>query len=174
MQELHTNKEFPVMVVGGYRYLKWWLWGLIILGAFLPVIVGIAVEIIFNPKDFHSIFRYFLSPFFSMWSLLILLWNDIPFIVFAFIIRSLWNRPEVESYQDFFKHKTGVIGAGAVTIGISLFVNINIWVGIVLHLPGASTSVIAYLFLPFITLIAIPIGYWFGRLVGKLILKKKR
>lgn len=156
-----------------YKYSGLLFWGLIIFGAVLPMIVGLAIEIIFDPKDLLNIVKLFFSQFISPWKLFNLLWIDIPFIIYAFIVRSLWYRPEVETPQDFLKHKAGVIGAGILTIGFVVYVNIGFWIGIVLHQPGASTSAIAYLFLPFYGIMTNLVGYGLGRLIGKIILHYK-
>lgn len=152
----------------GYKYSKRWFWGIIILGIFLPLIVESVVTIILDPKDFLNIFSSF---FLSL--ILIGLLNDIPFIVFAFLVRSLWNRPEAEKFQDFFKHKTGVISAGIISIGSILYINIGVWISIMRVLPGSSTSVIVYAFLPIYGVIAILVGYGCGWFVGKIILRVK-
>jgi hypothetical protein len=156
------------MIASNNKDLKWWFWGIIALGLLLPFLVSIVVKLIFFPKDFLDVFIS-ISPssFFAG------IFNDIPFIIIAFMVRSLWYRPETESYQDFFKHKSGVIGAGLLTIGFSLIVNISIWVGIILHNRGSSTSVIAYFFLPFYCIVIILVGYGIGRFIGKIMLKNK-
>lgn len=134
----------------------------------MPLIVESVVVIIFNPKDFLNILMSFFPSL-----ILIGLLNDVPFIVFAFLVRSLWNRPEVESSQDFFKHKVGVFGAGIIGIGFVLFINVSVWISVALILPGFSTSAIAYDFLPIYGIIAILVGYGSGRLIGKIILRYK-
>lgn len=153
-------------MIKGDRHFKRWFWGLIILGILSPLIVESVVAIIFASQDFFSMLR---SIFPSL--MLIGLLNAVPFIIFAFLVRSLWQRPEVETPQDFFKHKGGVIGAGVVGIGLVLFVNISIWTSIALMLPGFSTAVIAFIFLPVYGIIGILIGYGSGRLIGKIILR---
>jgi hypothetical protein len=153
-------------MIRGNRHFKRWFWGLIILGILLPLIVESVVAIIFASKDFFSMLK---SIFPSL--ILIGLLNDVPFIIFAFLVRSLWHRPEVETSQDFFKHKGGVIGAGLVGIGFVLFINISIWLSVTLMLPGFSTAVIAFIFLPIYGIIGILIGYGSGRLIGKIILR---
>ena len=160
---MQVNREVKVKEI--YKYSGRWFLGIIIFGALLPLIVEIIIKIIFDPQNFTDIFLSITSSFF-----LSALFNAIPLIIWAFMVRSLWYRPESEIYQDFYKHKAGVIGAGILTIGFILYVNIGIWLGIILHQPGASTSAIAYFFLPFYGIMTNLLGYGLGRLIGKIIL----
>jgi hypothetical protein len=146
----------------------WWFWGIIILGILLPFIVESIVELIFDFKNFFNTLLPLLASFILMGLL-----NSIPFVILAFIVRSLWYRPETERLKDYFKHKSGVIGAGILSIGSNLCVNIAVWVGSALNLAGSSTSVIVYVFLPIYGTITILIGYAVGRLIGKIILHYK-
>lgn len=154
--------------MGRYKYSGQVFWGIIIIGLFLPLIVELAVELIFDPKHFISTLLS-LSPS----SILMGVFNAIPFIVFAFLVRSLWHRPEHETFQLFFKHKSGVLGAGIIGIGFILLVNINVWVGAVLTLPGFSTSGLVYMFIPFYGIVAILIGYGIGYVVGRIIIFRR-
>jgi len=145
----------------------------IALGIILPFAVLIIVQLIFNPNDIFKTLKF--SSLFDNINIFIILaqiaWNDIPFIILAFLILSLWDKPIKQSSQAFFLHKTGVIGAIIATIGIVLFFNISIWVDVTLGLPGSSTSVIAYFYLPFYAFISMMAGYLLGRFGSKLILR---
>jgi hypothetical protein len=164
---MRVDREVKVKEI--YKYAGRWFWGIIIFGALLPLIVEIIIKIIFDPKNFSNFFLSITASFF-----LVALFNAIPFIIWAFLVKSLWHRPENEIYQGFYKHKAGVIGSGILTIGFVLYVNIGIWLGIILHQPGASTSAIAYIILPFYGIMTNLFGYGLGRLIGKIILAYKK
>lgn len=144
---------------------KWWFWGIIVAGALMPLAVITVVEIIFNPKDFLNTL---LSSFPSF--ILMGLPNSIPFIALAFLVKTLWNRPEGESFQNYLKHKIGVIAAGIFSVGFIFYINIELWVSINLHLPGSSTGVIIYALIPPYGFIALLVGYGFGWIIGRIIL----
>jgi len=157
-----------VEVAKDYKYPLTWFWSIIIGEILLPFLVSIAVEIVSDPREAYNLRFIFLSPSFFLIGLL----NDVPFILLAFLVRSLWHRPKDEKYKDFLRHKAGVIGAGVISISLILYINISIWISIVLLLPGFSTAVISYIFLPIYGIIALLVGYGLGRIVYKFVVKE--
>lgn len=143
-------------------YARWWFWGLIVLGALIPFIVSAIMEITYNPD---------LGVRFYLGDILLALVNDIPYILLAFLAKYIWQEHS-KIAQNILLHKIGVFFAGGVSISFNLYVNIGTWRGIAQHLPGSSTAVIVYVFLPIYGIIAMLIGYVLGFFIGKIIIKK--
>jgi hypothetical protein len=144
---------------------KYFLLVIIGFGLFMPLMVNMVVQIVFDPK-------FTFGNYFSETPDLALLgfFNAIPFIVLAFLVTSIKNTQNVKNIESAFKHKVGVVVTGLFTTIITFIINVDIWVGITLHRPGSSTSSITYFLLPLLMGIIIPIEYSVGRLLGKFIL----
>lgn len=148
-------------------------WAIILLGLVLPWIVRMGTEIFFHPDRTERVLAEFPKLLFAPGRNLFLLGilNAIPFIIFAFLTRWRYRISAGQTPNDFFPHKTGVIGAGLVTIGLSLGIHLFVWIPIFGPGHAASTSVILFMLLPFYSLASMPAGYLFGWLVGKLMKK---
>ncbi|MBI5051042.1 MAG: hypothetical protein HZC11_09305 [Nitrospirae bacterium] len=127
----------------------------------VPFTTGVFVELIYNPDpDLPSVLRFYPGDIF------IALLNDIPFIILAFFIKHSCHNLKTPQ-------KTAIACAGVLSVSLNLIINIDVWKGIVLHLPGSSTAAIVYIFLPIYGIIAMMVGYGVGWLIGKIILMMK-
>ena len=140
------------------KYSKFVFWVIVLVGA-IPPLVMIDVGTVFHPG-----------------TLFLLVWNDIPFIVLAFLVKSHLDRIKNQSPQVYIQRISKIIGAGIAVFGTVFFIHLIIWIEVFSNSPGSSTAGLVLLFIPFYALILMPIGYVCGWLAGRLILwiKKKR
>lgn len=137
-------------------------WGMILFGGILPVVVMSTTELISDPREF---FDFISSVFPGL--VLMGIFNSIPFVVLAYIARTLWIEPAPEKYQSFYQHTLGVIFVGVITSVADIIFLISIVIS-----PGNSTSAIGYPIILFLLLVAQPFEYGFGWLTGKIIKTK--
>ncbi len=145
-------------------------WITITLGLVLPIVVMVAIDLVLNRSDFLIALRGIIPFFTSGWGLLCIL-HDIPFIALAFLIKSRLS--EKNDREPYVLRLSEIFGAYIVTLIVSLWMNLDVWISITLSSPGFSTASLVYFFFPFYGTLAILVGYGGGWLVGKLILLKK-
>lgn len=78
-----------------------------------------------------------------------------------------------EEPNSFLPHKWGILFAGLAVFGLSLFIQLVVWMDVFNPAGGSSTAVIAFVFLPFYALALMPVGYGLGWLVGKHFLRNR-
>ena len=148
-------------------------WFLILLGLILPWILRISVEAFFKPEQIGRILsdfpRLLFAPGHNLFLLGIL--NAFPVAIFVFLGRWRYKACAGLEPAAFFPHQLGIILAGLAVFGMSLFIHLVVWMDVFSPKGGSSTSVIAFVFLPFYALAAMPVGYLLGWLMGKLIRK---
>jgi hypothetical protein len=157
----------------GNTFSKKMFWVLILLGLFLPWMARISVEAFFKPEQIGRILRDFPRLLFAPGHNLFLLGiiGAIPVVIFALLTRWRYKACAGLEPAAFFPHKLGIIAAGLAVFGMSLFIHLVVWIDVFNPKGGSSTSVIAFVFLPFYALAAMPVGYLLGWLMGKLIRK---
>lgn len=146
--------------------IKKYIWGIIVSGLLMPFVVSNIVLIIFDPK-----FSFDISIFPEY--LLLGILNTIPFIALSLFVNSLKNNLKLKNAPQSFIHKIGVVTALILSVSIIFIINIDIWISVAFHLPGSSTSSIAYFIFPFLMLIIIPINYLIGRILAKMVLRRR-
>jgi len=138
--------------------------GILIVGFLLPSVIALIVMLILEPTE---VARLFASS--AMTFILIGLFNAIPFAVYVKILKSTIGIAQNNLLNDGqLKHKYGLIFAAIAGLSVIVFVQINTWIGMIKLAPGASTTGIAFLYLPVYGVIAILLGYGFGVLIVKM------
>lgn len=152
--------------------MKIFFWGTIVMGIIMPISVMIAIEIILSHADLLSALRFGISHLSGHYILLWLL-HDIPFIFLAFLVKSLLS-DKVKLSKPYMLRLSEAIGAWVVTVGISFWMNLDVWSSIALLSSGFSTAMLAYYFYPFYGILTILIGFGIGWIIGKIIEKVKK
>lgn len=142
----------------------------------MPWIVSISVEAFFKPDQTGRILARFPELLFASGHNLFLLGllSALPFVVFAFMTRWRYRMSAAEDPKTFLPHKWGVIFAGTVVFGMSLFIQLVVWMDVFNPKGGSSTAVIAFVFLPFYALALMPVGYLVGWLIGGVLARRKK
>lgn len=157
------------------RYLKSWFWGIIAVGASLPLVGMVVADFLWGSKSLLEAIKPWLSAFVSpialVVTLLMLLWNNVPFIVFAWLIKSQLGKSE--EIQIYFYRMARMIGGGIAAFTTSLFIQLIVLRAGLRSVPGYSTTSLIYGILPFYVLIAMGVGYWGGGLIGRLIIWRR-
>lgn len=152
------------------KRLKLVFWGIAILGLLLPLVVEIIVGLIMDPRQ---MLRFYTSHTKEALSGLLLasLSNDIPFIALAILVLrriglNIGRDTEGQYSKNFYRQRSGVIGAAIAVIGVSLLLNIAYWVD--LYGPScSSTGCLVFIFIPIYGLILMPLGYGCGWILGR-------
>ena len=140
-------------------------WGIIVLGAILPMVTQVIIGAIFDPTSIVSLI-------FKSNPLFLAIINVIPFIALALLAKWKLNNVPSDNISVISKRLYSVIGAGVTTISVSLLINFSVWINLFSDDPS-STAGIALVFIPIYAIIVMPIGYLCGKLAGSLILRVK-
>jgi hypothetical protein len=156
------------------RFSKKNFWAIITFGVAQSWLVRILVEASYKPDQTGAILARFPSLLFAPGHNLFLLGliNAIPFIVFAFLTRWRYRMSAAEGAKTFRPHKWGIVGAGLVVFGMTVFIQWVVWADVFNPAGGSSTAVIAFIFLPFYALALMPVGYLVGYLLGRVAVRK--
>ena len=139
-------------------------WGSILLSLTLPWLIVLLFEISAHHRTVDEAFRYlhlhFFAPGYNLFLIGVL--NAAPFLVCAvFVLLHLGSAP-ANNPSLFSRRLAGVVGALLLMSGVSFWTHITT----VVH-PDAQGA-LAYLFLPFVLVVLMPLGYASGRLIGRL------
>ena len=142
-------------------------WGCILLGLGIPWLATIAVDLLKHDQSFdqalHQLRLHLFAPGYSLFLIAVL--NAIPFGLFA--VFTLFHMGLAPSGNRIL---VGRRGAGVVVTAIGL-IGLSAWTHVTtLWFPDAQGA-IAYIFLPFVLLILIPVAYMIGRSLGRLIFR---
>ncbi len=137
-------------------------WGCILFGLTGPLMAYILVETVKHDQSFsqalHQLRLYLFAPGYNLF--LIAALNALPFILFSvFVLFHVGLIPSGQC-QLARRRAAGILTAAAVGIGLSGWTHVS-----TLLYPDAQ-SALAYVFLPFVLLIAFPVSYAVGRLLG--------
>lgn len=139
-------------------------WGSILLGMILPWLLLLAFEISAHQRTLAQAFAYvrlhFFTPGYNFFLIGIL--NAVPFMIFSVFLLFHLGRTPVQEPAFFSRRMAGVLGALLLMFGVSFWTHVTTLV----H-PDAQGA-LAYLFLPLVLTVLMPLGYAGGRLVGKL------
>lgn len=139
-------------------------WGSILLSLTLPWLFVLLFELSAHHRTMREAFRYlhlhFFAPGYNLFLIGVL--NAAPFLVCAvFLLFHLGCTP-TDNPSLFSRRLGGVLGALLLIFGVSFWTHITT----VIH-PDAQGA-LAYLLLPFVLLVLMPLGYASGRLIGRL------
>ena len=139
-------------------------WIAILLGPLIPwaslLLTDVAVRHISIAQALHDFRAHLFAPGYNFF--LIGMLNVVPFITFAlFTLCHLGMLPLEDSMQTR-RRLAGIAGAGLAITAVSIWIHVTV----LLH-PDAQGA-IAYLFLPVVLLVLLPVGYAVGWLVGTL------
>lgn len=143
-------------------------WGCILLGLTLPLLATVGVDLVKHQQSlgqaFYQLRLHLFAPGYNLF--LIAVMNAVPFILFAvFALFHLGNVPS-EDLQLAGRRKAGILMAALGLLGLGGWTHV-----MTLWYPDAQGA-LAYFFLPFWQVIAIPINYAAGRLLRHLLVRK--
>jgi hypothetical protein len=142
-------------------------WGCILLGLGIPWLATMGVDVLKHNQSLaqaaHQLHLHLFAPGYNIF--LIGLLNAVPFVLFA--VFALFHMGLAPS-QD--PKLSGRRGAGVLVTAIGL-IGLSAWTHVMtLWFPDAQGA-LAYVFLPFVLLGLMPIGYALGRSLGALIFR---
>lgn len=142
------------MMPGKRRVL---LWGMVVIGLFLPVLPRLIVPIIAPGRTYmDTIEALFRTPAFAIG---LCLWTALPFVTLALAAKSHLALSNLDPTERFLR-TAGIIGSfvfGLVT-------------GFIIHTPQTTAGVnFGIILFPIYTLVIMPVGYLVGRMIGWVI-----
>lgn len=159
------------------QYSKLWFWGIIVVGFLLPLAGEVVADVTFKSTSiFEAIkralpdFSAFPVPVVLLIWLLMLLWNDVPFIVLAVVANYQSCKSIEQDSQIYIKIIASTIVATIMGFSTSIFIQFDAWSAAFRGEPGASTTPLIYIFLPFPVSIIMVVGYGLGWFIGMLII----
>lgn len=144
-------------------------WGCILLGLTLPLLATVGVDMVNHQQSFgqafHQLRLHLFAPGYNLF--LIAVMNTVPFILFAvFALFHLGNVP-AENQRLAGRRKAGILMAALGLLGLSASTHV-----MTLWYPDAQGA-LAYVFLPFMQVIVLPISYAAGRLLGRFFIREE-
>lgn len=144
-------------------------WGCILLGLTLPLLATVGVDMVKHHQSFEQAFRqlrlHLFAPGYNLF--LIAVMNAVPFILFAvFALFHLGLVPS-EDQQLAGRRRAGILMAALGLLGLGIWTHV-----MTLWYPDAQGA-LAYLFLPFVQVIVIPISYAAGRLLSHVLVREQ-
>ena len=145
-------------------------WVFVICGLVLPWVIRILAEWSFHPRDLARILKEFPALLFAPGHNLFLLalLNGLPFLVVAVLGRLLVQEAAVPPAR--VPRLLGVIAAGLMTLGLSCYVHLSVWMNVFGPRPS-STAGIAFVFLPLCAAAFMVPAYGIGWLTGKTLFR---
>jgi hypothetical protein len=137
-------------------------WGCIVFGLTGPWIAYVLVETVKHGQSFnltlHQLRLYLFAPGYNLFLIAVL--NAVPFVLFS--VFSLFHLGLAPAGHCLVvrRRAAGILIAAAIGIGLSGWTHLS-----TLLYPDAQGA-LAYIFLPFLLLIAFPVSYAAGRLLG--------
>ena len=119
--------------------LKWYFYGIIIIGILLPWLVMLIVGILISPVKLFGILRDSLADINFFVGVTII--SVIPFIILAFLMKFQINKLYILSPQKYYHYVGGIIGAITGTIGISLLINILVCIDLFSSSPSSTGGI---------------------------------
>lgn len=142
-------------------------WGCILLGLAIPWLSTIVVDMLKHGQSigqaFHQLRLHLFAPGYNLF--LIALLNAVPFVLFSIFV--LFHLGLVAS-QNHGGAWQRVIGVGTAALGL---IAVSGWTHVMtLWYPDAQGA-LAYVFLPFLLIVLIPVGYAIGRVLGRIAIR---
>ena len=142
-------------------------WGCILLGLAIPWAANVGVDMLKHDQSlvqaWHQLRLHLFAPGYNLF--LIGLFNAAPCVLFAiFALFHLGLAPQSDR-RTIGRRSSGVLVAAIAILGISGWTHV-----MTLWYPDAQGA-LAYLFLPFVLLGAMPVAYALGRVIGRLIFR---
>ncbi|MDP1945890.1 MAG: hypothetical protein Q8L77_00175 [Nitrospirota bacterium] len=144
-------------------------WSCILLGLTVPLLATVGVDLVKHQqslgKALHQLRLHLFAPGYNLF--LIAVMNAVPFVLFAvFTLFHLGNVPS-EDQRLAGRRKTGVLIATFGLLGLGAWTHV-----MTLWYPDAQGA-LAYVFLPFMQAIVLPISYAVGRLLGRFLIREE-
>ena len=140
-------------------------WIAILLGPLVPwaslILTDVAVRHIPLAQTLHDFRAHLFAPGYNLFLIGIL--NTVPFLAFALLALFHLGMSPLEDSVRTSRRFAGIASAGLAITAVSIWIHVTI----LLH-PDAQGA-IAYLFLPMVLLVLLPVGYVVGRLIGTLL-----
>jgi hypothetical protein len=144
--------------------IKTWIISTIVLGIILPIVNVMAIKIKLAHIDAVAAFKFAMNFFCEdIGMFLIWLWQDIPFIFLALLIRSCVYRKLKNDSLFFIQIFLGW--------AIAFLLSVIVYIDPILRSKESAFSLtsLPFIIIPFWIIISILLGYGFGGLIVKLI-----
>jgi hypothetical protein len=142
-------------------------WGCILLGLTLPWLATVGVDMIKHYQSFgqafHQLRLHLFAPGYNLF--LIAAMNAVPFVLFAVFTLFHLGLVPAQDQRLAGRRRAGILMATLGLVGLSTWTH-----AMTLWYPDAQGA-LAYVFLPVVLLIVLPVGYAGGRLVGALLIR---
>ena len=155
------------MVPARHKFPKRLYWGLILVGATLPLVIIISVALIRGDMKFpwnssmpYSGFLRFIT--------VVALFNFLPFAVLAAFMKNRLGKPQRMVVSAYYLRMMGIFGAATTLLGTSLIMHVSIWTS---RSSTAGLGVFALFVLAFALM---PVGYGCGWFIGEMYLRSKK
>jgi hypothetical protein len=139
-------------------------WGSILLSLSLPWLIVLLFEVSAHHRTLREAFGYlrlhFFAPGYNLFLIGVL--NAAPFLACAVFVLLHLGSIQVDNPVLFSRRLLGVVGSLVLMFGVSF------WAHITAAVQPEAQGALAYIFLPFILAVIMPLGYAIGRLIGSL------
>jgi hypothetical protein len=142
-------------------------WGCILLGLGIPWLSTIGVDMLKHGQSIgqalHQLHLHLFAPGYNLF--LIALLNAVPFVLFAIFV--VFHLGLVAS-QDRVRAWQRVIGVGTAALGL---IAVSGWSHVMMLWYPDAQGALAYVFLPFLLVVLLPVGYAIGRVLGRVAIR---
>lgn len=138
-------------------------WGTVLLSLTLPWLILLLFEVSAHHRTWREALRYlslhFFAPGYNFFLIGVL--NAAPFLACAVLFLLHLGTTPADNPVLFSRRLRGVLGALVLMFGVSF------WAHVTAVVQPDAQGALAFLFLPFILAVIMPLGYATGRLLGK-------